>query len=451
MPTTTRQTRVSPARTCAFTVLRRVFEQGAYADRAFAGEARVLEARDRALAMAMAYGAVQRRATLDHVAGRLLSRPLERLDAPVIAALRLGLFQILYLDGVADHAAVHESVELVKRSRPAAAGLVNAVLRRATAEGRDILAGLHDRDPDAAALMHSVPAWLARRWWDELGSEEARSLLAAINQPAESALRVNTLVADVEQVAHGLDVPWTAAPGIPEGLVLGGAFDAEGSAAWSEGAIMPQSRASMLVSRALAPAAGERVLDLCAAPGAKTTHLAALTGDEGEVVAVERHRGRADGLRRTCRRMHANSVRVLTADAAAFADERRFDGVLVDPPCSGLGTLQSRPDLRWRASPESIGELAEVQRRILAAGANATRPGGTLVYSVCTISVDEGERQVQRFLQEHPDFEALDLAEMFPHWALAGVAGGLQLRPDRDRTDGFFISRLGRLRRPRYP
>ncbi len=355
--TATRPPRISPARTVAFTVLRRVFEQDAYADRAFAAEARGLDARDRALAMAMAYGAVQRRGTLDHIAARLLSRPPGRLDPPVIAALRLGLFQILYLDGVADHAAVHESVELVKRSRPAASGLVNAVLRRATTEGREILAGLHDRDPDAAALLHSVPAWLARRWWDELGEQDARSLLAAINQPAESALRVNTLVAGVDEVARSLSVPFTAAPGIPEGLVLEGAFDAEGSAAWNRGAIMPQSRASMLVSRVLAPAAGERVLDLCAAPGAKTTQIAALMADEGEVVAIERHPGRAEALRRTCERMHASAVRVLTADAAGFTDAAGFDRVLVDPPCSGLGTLQSRPDLRWRATPDSIDEL----------------------------------------------------------------------------------------------
>ncbi len=451
MPTTARRTKVSPARACAFTVLRRVFEQDAYADRAFAAEASELEPRDRALAMAMSYGAVQRRGTLDHVAGRLLSRPLRGLDAPVVAALRLGLFQILYLDGVADHAAVHESVELTKRSRPAAAGLVNAVLRRATTEGREILGGLHDRDPDAAALLHSVPTWLARRWFDELGAQDSRSLLVAINQPAESAVRVNTLVAAVDELAPQLGVPYAAAPGIPEGLVLEGAFDAQGSAAFNDGAIMPQSRASMLVSPVLGPVAGQRVLDLCAAPGAKTTHLAALTEDAGEVVAVERHSGRADALRRTCRRMQAGSVRVLTADAATFEDARGFDRVLVDPPCSGLGTLQSRPDLRWRASPESIDELAELQRRIMAAAANATRPGGTLVYSVCTISPEEGQRQVQRFLQEHPDFEVADLAGELPLWAAAGVPCGLQLRPDRDRTDGFFIARLGRLRDRRYP
>jgi 16S rRNA (cytosine967-C5)-methyltransferase len=451
VPSATRRKQISPARACAFLVLRRVFEQGAYADRAFAAQARSLQPRDRALAMALSYGAVQRRGTLDHVAGRLLTRPIDGLDPPVLAALRLGLFQLLYLGGVADHAAVDESVELAKRARPAAAGLVNAVLRRATTEGRTILAELHDRDPDAAAVRHSVPVWLARRWWQELGADCARRLLTRINEPAESALRVNTLVASVAETVESLEVPARPAQGLPEALIVQGAFDAYGSEAWSRGAIMPQSRASMLVARVLAPVAGERVLDMCAAPGAKTTHLAALMGDRGTVLAVERHRGRAEALQRTCARMHASSVTVDVADASALPDQAGFDRVLVDPPCSGLGTLQSRPDLRWRVTPEAIEQLAAVQRKILDAAAAATRPGGALVYSVCTISRPEGESQVERFLRDHPEFAAADIASDHPDWTAARVGHCLQLRPDRDETDGFFIARLNRLRERRYP
>jgi 16S rRNA (cytosine967-C5)-methyltransferase len=430
-------------------VLRRVFEQGAYADRAFAAQARGLEPRDRALAMQLSYGAVQRRGTLDHVAQRLLNRPLGEVEPPVLAALTLGLFQLLYLGGVADHAAVDESVELAKRARPAAAGLVNAVLRRATAEGPAILAELHDHDPGAAAVLHSVPDWLARRWWQELGAETARQLLRDINEPAESALRVNTLVATPDEALAALPARAKPAAGLPEGLVLPGAFDAHGSEAWRRGAIMPQSRGSMLVARTLAPVAGDRVLDLCAAPGAKTTHLAALMADRGSVTAVERHRGRAQALQRTCARMHASCVRVEVADAASDRGDSGFRRVLADPPCSGLGTLQSRPDLRWRAGPEGIEQLAALQGRILRAAAAATAAGGTLVYSVCTISCAEGERVIERFLREHRDFEAADLGSAHPEWADAGVGRYLQLLPHRDRTDGFFIARLERLRGPR--
>jgi 16S rRNA (cytosine967-C5)-methyltransferase len=442
LPATKNQSRVSPARACALRVVRRVFEDGAYADRAFTAEATGLEPRDRALAMALAYGTVQRRATLDHVAAQLIDRRLERLDPPVLAVLRLGLYELLYLGGAAEHAAVNESVELAKQARPHAAGLVNAVLRRAVREGPAILEGLNDESPQAAAVLHSVPDWLAGKWWNELGADEARALLRVVNDPAESALRINSIRAGVggvtrvgdlsgavAEVAAALPIPSRPAADLPEGLVLDGPFDVQRSELWASGQVQPQSRASMLVSRILAPRPGERVLDLCAAPGGKTTHLAALMDDRGEVVAVERHPGRAAALERTRARLGASCVRVEVGDAAIPRTDGPFDKVLVDPPCSGLGTLQSRPDLRWRVRPEGIGELAALQAGILAAAARVLAPGGAIVYSVCTISRPEGDRVIDAFLGEHPDFSAERRLRLVPH---------------RDGTDGFFIARLGR-------
>jgi 16S rRNA (cytosine967-C5)-methyltransferase len=419
---------VSPARAVAFSVVRRVFEQDAYADRALAAEAARLDQRDRSLATQIAYGTVQRRATIDHVAERFLRGELGSLEAPVLAALRIGLYQLIYLDGIPDHAAVAESVELAKRSSRGGAGLVNAVLRRAAAERDRLLERIDDATPAAAAVMHSIPEWLAEMWFDELGAGEARALLARINQPAESAVRVNTLVATVGEVTEQLAVAWHPADAVPEGLVIDGPYDLERSELWERGAVMAQSRASMLVARVLAPEPGDRVLDLCAAPGAKTTHLAALLQNDGSVVAVERHPGRAAALERTAQRMHAVSVNVRIADAAEPVGEE-FDRVLVDPPCSGLGTLQSRPDRRWRATPESITELAELQQRILAAAASAVRPGGTLVYSVCTISRRESEEVIGRLLSERRDFKLDEQRRLLPH---------------RDLTDGFYIARLRR-------
>jgi 16S rRNA (cytosine967-C5)-methyltransferase len=444
---------VTPARAVAFVVLRRVFEQGAYADRALAGEAAGLEPRDRSLAMRIVYGTVQRRGTLDHVAATMVKGGLEGLEPPILAALRMGLFQLLYMDGIPDHAAVGESVEVIKRLSPGGARLVNAVLRRAAREGGASLDGLHDRDPEAAAVLHSAPAWLAGMWWNELGEERARELLRSINEPAESALRVNLLVTTPDEVSRALPVTHRPAPDLPEGLILDGPFDPQASPLWEQGAIMPQSRASMHVSRILAPVRHDRVLDLCAAPGGKTTHLAALLGGGGSVLAVERHPGRAAALERTCRRLHADAVAIDVADAARLHAGRpdllgAFAGVLVDPPCSGLGTLRSRPDLRWRARPERIGELAALQGQILAAGAAATRPGGRLVYSVCTISRAEGLEVVERFLESEPQFEAERLGDEFPQWADASDPRYLQLLPDRDNTDGFFIARLRRRRSP---
>jgi 16S rRNA (cytosine967-C5)-methyltransferase len=211
--------------------------------------------------------------------------------------------------------------------------------------------------------------------------------------------------------------------------VLDGPFDVQGSELWRTGAVQPQSRASMLVSKILEPEPGHRVLDLCAAPGGKTTHLAALMDGTGEVVAVEQHPGRASALERTRARLRAAIVRVEVADASITRNDGPFDRVLVDPPCSGLGTLRSRPDLRWRARPEAVAELAALQGRILAAGAQPVASGGALVYSVCTISRAESEDVLDGFLREHRDFEAERCLQLLPH---------------RDGTDGFFIARLRR-------
>lgn len=433
---------VSPARAAAFAVVRRVFEHGAYADRALAAEAAALAPRDRALAMQIAYGAVQRMATLDHVAAGLVDRPLSRLEPGVLAALRVGLFQLLFLRA-APHAVVGETVELAKGASRSGGGLVNAVLRRAAADPPALLADLDDGTPQAAAVMHSVPEWLAELWWEELGAGETRALLRRSNQPAESALRCNTLAGTVEAISAALPVGWRAATGLPEGVVLEAAFDVQGSELWERGQLMAQSRASMLVARVLAPEPGQRVLDLCAAPGAKTTHLAALMKDRGEVVAVERHPGRAAALERTAERMRASCVRVHVGDALE-PPGGDFDRVLVDPPCSGLGTLQSRPDRRWRATRESVDELAKVQAGILAAGARALAPGGRLVYSVCTISRREGEGVVSRVLAEHPELEAEDLGAAHPQWRDRHDPRHLQLLPHRDGTDGFFMAALMR-------
>jgi 16S rRNA (cytosine967-C5)-methyltransferase len=391
---------VSPARRAAHAVVLRTLASGAYADRALHGEARGLDARDRSLAKQLAFGTIQRRLTLDHVIAAHVDR---KLEPRVRAALQLGLYQLMFLDGVAAHAAIGEAVELAKPSP--GHRLVNAVLRRVQREGVELPA---DDDPAGAVLRHSHPRWLVDLWWEWLGADETRALLAADNEPAELALRVNALVDyDLDDVPGRRD---------GEAIVVDGPFDALAHPGYAAGAFTPQSRASQRVATTLAPRAGERVLDLCAAPGGKTTHLAALMEGRGEVVAVERHPGRARALRATCERLRATNVNVVTADAKTFDGERRFDRVLLDPPCSGLGTLRSHPDLRWRAGPEGIGRMAAEQDALLASARRALAPGGTLVYSVCTLSPRE-ERLVTEAVQR-----------TFPH---------------RDGTDGFYIARDG--------
>ncbi len=440
---------IAPARRCAYTVLRRVFEHGAYADRALTAEAAQLDPRDRALAMRLAYGAVQRKGTLDHLIEQLAERPHGQLDPPLLAALRLGLYELLYLRGAPDYAVVTDAVELAKAHGRAGHGLVNAVLRRAAREGPDaLLATLADGTPQQAAVKHSHPEWIARLWWESLGSEQARALMACDNEPLEVALRANTLVTDAATLAGELPVRTHLDPDIPEALVLEEAFDVHSSALWREGWFHAQSRAAMLVARALDPAPDEHVLDLCAAPGGKTTHLAALMQGRGELLAVERNPRRAGSLVRTTQRLRAANVIVEVADAECWSRSGRdpdipaFDRVLVDPPCSGLGTLQARADLRWRVTPAAIGEMAHTQARILAAGAAAVRPGGVLVYSTCTISPTENELLIADFLDSHPEFGLDDLANTAGAQRIADAPGMLQTLPHRDRTAGFFIARL---------
>ena len=428
----------TPARRAAYEVLRRTFEHGAFADRAFpaAAERHGLVGRERARAQRLAYGAVQRKGTSDALISRLADRPASDIDAPALAALRLGLFELLFSEHAADHATVDGAVELAKagtgrggvRRARAVAGLVNAVLRRAADERGDLLGSLADDDPAAAAVAHSVPEWLAAMWWEELGADSARQLLRAVNEPSELALRVNTLrtsVADLRaRLADAGEPVRLARPvagvGLPDGLVWAGALGSEALAALDSGELFAQSRASQAVVALLGPRAGERVLDLCAGPGVKTSAIAARMGGRGEVVAVELDPGRARQVEELCARAGAENVRVEVADAAE-ADLGGYDRVLVDPPCSDLGTLAGRPDARWRKDPETIERLAEIQGRVLRRGLAALAPGGTLVYSTCTIS----RRENATVIGQAPEVS----------WEVT------ETRPDRDGTDGFFIAR----------
>jgi 16S rRNA (cytosine967-C5)-methyltransferase len=477
---------IAPARALAFATIRETFEQDAFTERAFrAGAERLgLDGRERAQAQRLAYGAVQRRGTSDAAIERLAGRSTRLLDPPVLAALRLGLYELLFSDGTPDHAAVDQAVELVKGAGAAhASGLVNAVLRRATRERAALTTALLEDDstPEAAAVAHSAPLWLARMWWRELGPEAARSLLAACNEPPEVGIRVaprgikvaprslrkgsdmdacergapvdldrlamleKLSSAGIEAYAPQADWPLAA----PETIVIEGRTGETVPDLVYAGELTPQSRGSAAVVEVLDPREGEHLLDLCAGPGIKTGQIAARMGDRGEVISIELDSSRAEEVAAQASRLGLRSVTVIEADAAAMEMAPGFDRILLDAPCSDLGALASRPDARWRKSPKTIERLVGVQEQALLGAARLLRPGGTLVYATCTISRRENEDRVAALLAaadagEVPALELEDLGTRAPELASPLQPRCLQLRPDRDRTTGFFIARLKR-------
>jgi 16S rRNA (cytosine967-C5)-methyltransferase len=453
--------RVAPARSLAFAVVRATFEDGAHTERAFREGADRLEidGRERAQAQRLAYGAVQRRATLDAAIERLAGRSTRLLDPPVLAALRLGLYEMLFADGTPDHAAVDQAVELTKGAGAAhAAGLVNAVLRRAGRERDQLTADLlgDDSTPAKAAIAHSAPEWLARMWWEELGPDAARAMLAACNQPAEVALRADAGRDAVLAKLGEAGVEVTAAVGdwplaAPEQVVLSGRSGATVPKLVAAGELTPQSRGSAAVVEVLDPQSGEHLLDLCAGPGIKTGQIARRMGERGEVISIELDPDRAAEIAEQARRLDLQSVTIFETDATRMEEmPAGFDRVLLDAPCSDLGALASRPDARWRKSPKTIERLVEIQAEALRGAARVLRPGGTLVYATCTLSRRENEDQVGALIAASggdeglPGLELDDLGALAPALAAPAEPRCLQLRPDRDHTTGFFIARLVR-------
>ncbi|HEY7915192.1 MAG TPA: 16S rRNA (cytosine(967)-C(5))-methyltransferase RsmB [Blastocatellia bacterium] len=441
---------ISPARRAAFDILRRVEVSGAYASVLIAElPASGMSREDRALAQEITLGVLRWQRALDYFIERYSRRPPARLDPEVLIALRIGIYQLRHLSRVPERAAVNESVNLVKFARKSsAAGMVNAVLRSAATHLDDAAGDGIDDSYEKLSVETSHPRWLLERWESWLGADSSLRLALANNEHPPLAFRVNTLSARVEDslaqlaAAGVLCVPSKIAPGA---YTFASGPPSAIAEAVERGSVYIQDEASQLVSLLLAPQPDETILDLCAAPGSKTTHIAALSRDNAWVMACDLYPHRLATLAASCSRLGVHSVDPVALDATrdlpVTADAPRFDRALLDAPCTGTGTLRRNPEIKWRLGPEAIPRLASIQMKLLQRASARLRVGGRLVYSTCSLEREEGEEIIKRFLEGGAPFRLI--APQAPDRLLT-EEGFVRTFPHIHNTDGFFAAVLER-------
>jgi 16S rRNA (cytosine967-C5)-methyltransferase len=436
----------SPARLAAFDILRRVEEESAFASVLLAVKEEGLQPNDRSLCHELVMGVLRRQLWLDCLIAHYANRAVERLDLEVRVALRLGLYQLRFLSRVPASAAVNESVKLVRIARlRSAEPLMNAVLRRATREPEyDPVTGIVD-PIGRIAVETSHPSWLIERWTKAFGVDEASAFAQANNEAPPVAFRVVEQHADATQV---IDELRSAGASLSPSQITPGAWCVTGAVDLLReftraGRIYIQDEASQLAARVVDARVGDRVLDVCAAPGGKTTQLGDLAGDQALVVAGDLHEHRLRTLKKISATHRLNSIRCVVLDGLRdlpFPDAT-FDRVLVDAPCSGTGTLRHNPEIRWRISTGDIEDLSTRQGRILGNASRLVKRGGRLVYSTCSVEPEENEQVAAEFLEQTDDFRqaALPLGP-----SLVTTSGAARTWPHRDGADGFFIAAFER-------
>jgi 16S rRNA (cytosine967-C5)-methyltransferase len=448
MPSRATRSSISPARRAAFEILHRVETQDAYASALIAAlPEQKLSREDRALTQEIVLGVLRWRKSLDYFIERFSSRRINRLDLPVLLALRIGLYQLRFLTRIPNSAAVNESVNLVKAHGTAsAAGFVNAVLRKGAQHLDFAVEEIEDRS-ERASIELSHPRWMLKRWETLWGEEESRELALANNDAPGQTFRINTLRITAEELLRRIEElgvivkPSTYVPGA---LTLQGGPVAALVEAAEDGLVYFQDEASMLVTLLLEPKPGDRILDLCAAPGSKTSHIAAVTQNESLIVAGDLHVHRLFTLIETCLRLGATCVQPLALDGTGrlpFVESKcRFDRILVDAPCSGTGTLRRHPEIKWRLQEADLARLAELQTALLANAAPLLEARGRLVYSTCSLEPEENEEIINRFLDSHQEFRVTRRS------VYLDLAAGEFIRtfPHRHGMDGFFAAALER-------
>ncbi|HVQ39888.1 MAG TPA: 16S rRNA (cytosine(967)-C(5))-methyltransferase RsmB [Pyrinomonadaceae bacterium] len=436
---------VSPARRVAFEILLRV-EEGAYASILLANRESELSPLDRALCHELVMGVLRWQFWLDKLVEHYANRKVARLDPGVRLILRLGLYQLRFLSRVPASAAVNESVKLVNFARlRSAGGLVNAVLRRATREPNFDPTSAIDDPIEKIAVATSHPVWLIDRWVSAFGAQQAEAFARSNNEPATVAFRVvNSRPKSSDVVGQLREAGAELSPSI----IAAGAWRITGAAAElsklaAEGRVYVQDEASQLVAEGLQAQTGHRVLDLCAAPGGKTTQIADGINNAGVIVAADIHDHRLRTVIQAAQSQQLSSIHCVAINGLQPLPlfESAFDRVLVDAPCSGTGTLRRNPEIRWRITPADIHDLSDRQKRLLFNAAGTVKPGGRLVYSTCSVEIEENEDVRQAFLENNRQFRPVELA-LDP--ALTTSPGTARTWPNRDGTDGFFISAFER-------
>ena len=435
------------ARECALQVLVSCRKNGAWADAALkaALKSNALSAPDAALCSRIVYGVLQNKLLLDYYIGAYCTQKPDHLQPPLLDILRIGAYQILFLDKVPDSAAVNEAVTLTKSTRrAAAAGLVNAVLRK-IAQNKRKLPALPGGDTEQLSVKHSHPVWLVERLLGILGREETEAFLRLDNEAAPVTAQVNPLKTTVDELTGELTnagVGVSAHAWVPGCLELSGTGDLTTLPAFYKGKFTVQDAAAHLVTYAADCKRGDRVLDVCAAPGGKSFGAAFSMGNEGSILSCDLHENKLKRIGEGAQRLGITCISTATADGREFHEDwsEAFDAVLCDVPCSGLGIIRKKPDVRYKAADE-LSQLPEIQAAILANSARYVRQGGILVYSTCTILPEENEHVTDAFLKNHPDFTY----EAFTLPAPVGeVPGHITLWPHRHATDGFYICRMRR-------
>lgn len=437
---------IANARECALHVLSAMNKNDAWADAALKFELSksALPTSDAALCSRIVYGVVQNRMLLDHYLSAYCTQRVDHLQPPLLDILRIGAYQILFLDKVPDHAAVDECVRLTKNTkRAAASGLVNAVLRRVS-QNKAALPALPKGETEQLSMRYSHPEWLVGRLLMILGREETEEFLRLNNEAAPMTVQINPLQTTTGELLSELQNAGISAKShawVPGCLELGGTGDLTTLPAFYKGKFMVQDAAAKLVSAAAGFSPGMQVLDVCAAPGGKSFNASFSMQDKGKILACDLHENKLKRIRNGAQRLRLSCIETACADGSVFHDEweEAFDAVICDAPCSGLGIIRKKPDIRYK-DPAALAGLPHVQRAILENSARYVRPGGVLIYSTCTILPEENEFLTDAFLKAHEEFAYED----FQLPTLDAAPGHLTLWPQRNGTDGFYISRMRR-------